>query len=759
MKRINPGKILVFAIFIVAPFILFWQGFKPHMMLAGYDTVTLGMPFRIFAREMIFKYRDLPVWFPNIMMGVPLIKIANLIFFYPPNLLLMLLPIPVNMDDTLLVIMHMLLGGAGLYLFSRKMGCSRAASCFGGFAYMMCPAIFTLVTAGHLGVLQAAAYIPFVFYFVKRGVDEGKALHFFNAGFCLAMQVLCLMFQLAVYTAAAAAIYMIYEISLRHEPTPKKFYNCMLYMAAIAGMTFLLGALQTMPTLDYMKYSWRSHMTYKQFTERSFLPLETLSFILPGFSLLAADNAIDFVGIARAVQYCGLLPVLLLPYAFIGMKHRKTAIFFSVTALIFLVLAFGGYTPVYRLFYYLPVFKGFRHAERFLFIVNFIIAVLAAMSLDNIFQHVNEGKSSRLLIIISGIPVLTGIAGLISGVPAIIPAWFKSYYASKQICNSLSCLAGVMKIYRGDFLFFTAMALFAALGILAPAKFKIKNFIPVLAAFMLVHFCDARWHSLQYINFQNYSRFFNYEREAADFIKRDKALFRINSMNRSDFPNANLYFGLEEIAGYDGTAPYKLDNLAETGVLDDLKVNRLYNVKYYISKNELPYLKKIYDKDVKIYEDEKAMPRFYVADKLIRVATENEALYLISKNMFDLNKVIVTDDIILKKDSLPLKYKVEILDYTPDDIKVRVAVNKESMLQQSSTYDENWAVKIDGKPGKIYNVNYITSGIVLEKGEHVVEFYYKKDDIINGLMLTLAGILIYALVFMVVKRRNAAAAV
>lgn len=115
------------------------------------------------------------------------------------------------------------------------------------------------------------------------------------------------------------------------------------------------------------------------------------------------------------------------------------------------------------------------------------------------------------------------------------------------------------------------------------------------------------------------------------------------------------------------------------------------------------------------------------------VVIDDEKNYLAAENdkrfseLQSVNKIIKTDR--SKANSLTVEIEVE----------------KPSMLVRAETFNHGWKVKIDGEKSDILKVNFIQQGVWLEKGRHVVKFYFFPSSGMLGLLLS---ILFAVLVFL-----------
>jgi hypothetical protein len=128
-------KAVYFAAAAAMLFILLGSGWAGNKFLFGADTFSLHLPFFLFAKKIWMTYHELPLWMPGIFMGMPAIDSTNLIYFYPTNLLFILLPLPAEQLYAVDQMIHMAAAALGIKWRRRPrfsalfFTCCRALSC------------------------------------------------------------------------------------------------------------------------------------------------------------------------------------------------------------------------------------------------------------------------------------------------------------------------------------------------------------------------------------------------------------------------------------------------------------------------------------------------------------------------------------------------------------------------------------------------------------------------------------------------------
>ena len=114
---------------------------------------------------------------------------------------------------------------------------------------------------------------------------------------------------------------------------------------------------------------------------------------------------------------------------------------------------------------------------------------------------------------------------------------------------------------------------------------------------------------------------------------------------------------------------------------------------------------------------------------------------------WDFKGAMVKEDVDWMPSPAPLSYQIGLKSYTPNRIRMTVEAGKDGMLIVKNSYYPEWKVKVDKKPGKIYNVNYAFMGIPVKQGTHEIDLYYSRSGFYAGLLLTLAGAILWLLFY------------
>ena len=211
-------------------------------ILARGDTFTYFYPYW-HVRNAALLSGHLPLWSPDLFMGVPLLANSQLGTFYPPNWIVAPLDPPDGIRVSILL--HVAWAAIGTYLLAKRtLGVGRSAA-------LTAAVIFAF--GGHVGAhvkqinqLQGLAWLPWLIYLFDRALSRpisGTIL----LGIGLALQFFTGHTQTVFITGVALAIYALCTRPVRG-----------LITLALAGVIALIFAVpQLIPTLELTELSNR----------------------------------------------------------------------------------------------------------------------------------------------------------------------------------------------------------------------------------------------------------------------------------------------------------------------------------------------------------------------------------------------------------------------------------------------------------------------------------------------------------------------
>jgi hypothetical protein len=154
-------------------------------------------------------------------------------------------------------------------------------------------------------------------------------------------------------------------------------------------------------------------------------------------------------------------------------------------------------------------------------------------------------------------------------------------------------------------------------------------------------------------------------------------------------------------------------------------------------KTSMPYLPLIYSNEIKIYENPCAFPRSFI----------NHDFEMVSSKEVQINLPGCQGEPwhpIADPGSQGQQYKKEgasIKEYGCNKVVIEAHLERPGLLVLSDVYFDGWEVYVDKEPDKIFRVNGLVRGVLLEKGKHTVEFRYMPKAFALGLTVWAGGLI------------------
>ncbi len=389
---------------------------------APYSDLTIShYPNAMYLREALLTYRSLPLWSPTILSGYPFAANPLSGLWYPGGWLALLLPLPFGFN--LLVGLHILWGGIGLYLFLRSVGMKAPAALLGALAFEAMPKIFAHYGAGHITLLYAISWTPWLLLASDAGHYQMGHNHKRRAFIQILPAVILALVLLADvrWGAYAALLWWGYAL-LHHRRAGKSNYpdgaviqgarrdsgigGQIWQLLLLTVLALLLAAPLVLPLVEYTSLSTRSSLTAQDVMAFSLPPIRLLGLFFP-----------DLGGFHEWIIYPGWVVLSLGLLAVIWRHNRKRAMFWVWVAILSLVYALGEYLPVVPLLAHIPGFDLLRVPPRSLFLFGIALAILAGYGLDTLLSGILpiERQRANLLFVF-----LIGFCVAISGLTAWI---------------------------------------------------------------------------------------------------------------------------------------------------------------------------------------------------------------------------------------------------------------------------------------------------------------------------------------------------
>lgn len=625
-------------------------------------------PMKHFLGEAL-KGGNLPYWCPNYFCGAPFMSDIQSGVFYPLSLIFGLLPAPLSFNW--FILLHILLAGLFFYLFIHLRGHSESAALITSLSYAFGGC--TLSSINVLNNLTTLVWLPAVL-----GTFCYASRHRFRKGLFLSILCLCCAVlggepQLFIFIGGL----LILSCLISPENTTFTF-RLKHTLAALAVIIFAIGLtmFQTGPLYtDYLQSVRLGGLQFNEAAQHS-LPLASLKhFVYP--LIFPSNFTADPASLSSFSAGEGQLPWLLstypgfiiVPLAIAGIVFRASGNtrYWAIVFLFAALLSLGGNTPFYKLFFKLVPF--FRYPEKFIFICNFCLLIMAAQGIDTVRARLENVPLRPVFI--SFLLTTTLMADL---------------YMSNRYLNPI-CSAGVYR--QLPFHFKPVRDDSDLFRLYADAEYP-----PGMTQSRTILGHHARWRSLM-------------------------------------MPNLGLLYGFYQVGGISGLElryQYFITELLSKPWPQKINFLRMANVKYIVSDNRLDKIpslvRHIEPINSKIYRIIDPLPRAWLVGKLQPV--KKGVLEELSTPSFNMKQSALTWGRIVENYQNPVFKKVNRVEYRPNStIHIDLTADEPSILVLSESFYPGWRVMIDGVEKQCLKLNYLFQGVEVEKGPHQVVFAYR----------------------------------
>jgi hypothetical protein len=753
---------LLLAILALLPLLFFWPVVTPNredrLAFPGGDLTGQYYPLRFLVAQELGG-RRLPLWNPYAYAGQPALADIQSAVFYPVNLLTALLlgwpglrfSFPVL---ELQIIFHFSLVSIFTYLFARRLtrkaGAGPGAGRFAGAV-----AALTFTYSGYLTsfpvqqvtILETATWLPLILLFLDMATDRlepsGEETRFLRengflrpallAGVALGLALLAGHPQTALYLFLGMIAYGVFKIwgaarAVDNRPVLPGMERTADRMIAlrgvvVLGMTLLVGvalaAVELLPALEFIRLSPRTALSYEEVSFGLPLP-EVVALIFPGY-------------LGGSPQYVGIVPMVLIALAIFCARPRREVAFWAGLGGGAFLLALGGNTFLYPLFYVLvPGFGAVRDQERAFLLFAFSAAMLAAhgalLLVRPLAREVRPSFAAlerwlwRLMVI-----------GL-----ALTALFFYGWIDSQARQVEVNVFTGVLRHH----VFALAMSGGALLLLaLRRGRYTRRAWGMGLAlAFIALNLFTINWrYNLKEPGEKGYFP----ASTAVAFLKAQEARhgepFRISSAGLLPAgAGAGALYGLQDTLG---NSPLHLASYeAFTAHVSEWRRWQLLNVHYVLDRRDLDGqgLERVHEEgDVKVYRVTDPFPRAWVVGVAEAIPDDAGALARLDASDFNPRQAA------LLAEGPPLALpgplsgtSAHVIDFAPNRIALDVVSPANGLLVLSEIYYPGWEARIDGEPVPVLRANYLLRAIPVPQGQHYVEVFYDPLSFKVGAVIT-----------------------
>jgi hypothetical protein len=659
-----------------------------HSAFANISDLSIShYPNALFLQRSILEYGQIPLWSPTILSGYPFAANPLSGLWYPPGWLALLMPLPFGFN--VVVILHLLVAGLGMYLLVRALGRSHEAALFAALAFEAMPKIFADYGAGHLTMVYAISLTPWLLLSEVRGWQRSGSFWLRKPGIVLALITLADP-RWAVYAG-------LLWVAIRLIANPQAMLEKMIGLAKQIALALALAAPLLIPMIEYTQLSTRHQLTTS----------DIFAFSFP-FSGLLGLLAPQYGGFHEWAVYVGIAVFFLSLLAIVRtMKTRLDWLWIGIAVFGFL-FSFGQNIPWLESLANLPGFSLLRVPPRILPIVAMAGIILAANSLDDLIASKWDSQTWRRARL-----AFVAIVGLQAGLVLIswlitkgLPSAFLAGLVFSVAFLLLLHLLQSKRISPHLFWIFLLLLSLVDLGLMDVSLFASRNPQTVLAEGGEA----AAFLSDQPGQFRVYSPSYSLPQQTAAAYGLELA-DGVDPLQLQSYANYMEAATGVESHGYSVTLPALTNDPSKDneGTVPDVNKLALLNVKFVTSEFEI-HVRGLDLVDMfgstYVYELSGSLPRAYI-------------------------------------ESTPDK-QVIIDSWSPN--RIEITASGPGRLVLSEIMYPGWLAQVDGRQTTIIAYEGILRSVELPDGAHQIVFEFRPTSAYIGLALFTIGvsILIFA---------------
>ena len=738
------------------------------------------------------NFADEIYWIDNAFGGMPTFQLGAK-FAYdilsPFHMLFRLIPRPAHTLFLYLLTMYILL---------MVLKIPWRIAILGSIAFAFSTYLLIILQVGHNTKALAISYIPLVVAGLVLLRQHKLLPGFLVSLVAISLQIRANHYQMTYYMLILLLIYFIVYLIDSFRKNDLKDYLKYVGIFTLAGILSLgLNAPNILTTYDYSKYSTRSQseltinpdgsekekttgLNYDYITQYSYGIFESLNLVAPrvqgGASSEELGKSSDLYkylidnniprkqadSFIRSVPtYWGNQPILEAP-AYVG----ASIIFLFILALfvvkgpfkwwilisfiLSITLSWGKNFPLLTNLFidYFPFYNKFRAVSSIQIILEFAVPLLSVIGLHKFLADANL-KNIRRSFTVYSVPL---IILLVFGGSLSYSGLYDDYYSNgygQEIFNQI--IEERKNLFNTDVIRALVIGLLVFLT-LRFSKLLARNF--TFAIVLAIVFFDLFNINNRYIDkdlFIDKNINTHNTSEIDNDILLDTLNFRVFNIS-AGLSNANTSYFHNSINGYHAAKLKRFQEYYDfLSFHDNQKLFNTLNVRYLIGKDE--------NNQDQLYQNPDAYGNAWAVDSLALIDNYDNLL----NQMKDANLREV--GFVLDK-SLPIEtsrnynssnlIKIEKIKNSSSHI----SYNFESLSEQLIVFSEiyypsGWQVYLDGEKTNYFDINYLLRGMIVPKGNHLIEFYFSPKIVKTGINIRIITIIItFSIIAFMLYRKN-----
>ncbi len=732
-----------------------------------------------------------PTWDPWRGFGQPQLADPEVQAFYPTTWLNLVLPLPVSC--TVYVLVHLVLAGTGAYALARRFGLSAIAAFAAGGIYLSSGPILSLTTLWHH--FAGAALMPWVLLAADRALGEKTRKDALVWGAVAAGQFFAGSIDLVLMTGLVTALLA----AMRHLHWREGLRGAnreALRSGAIAFLLALgLAAAQWMPTLAVARRSVRWELPAADRLTWSLHPIAVSGMLWPVWIDRLPPLRLDS-GPQRELQ-SPLLPSLYLGAAAAALvlsslagRGRPYRSFLIVLTAAAGLLALGAHTPAYEaVATAVPPLRMIRYPVKWMAVVALGWSLLAGMGAADGMADPRRRRSVVVALAVLAILAITGATIAWTLDPGRLRPYFSDSVPLDRLAAAVRSLGA--RLAWGGFVGVLA-AVLVSIRIRMPASRLILIGL-VLLDLGFVHrkpqpvapreLLAFRPEALDHLDRSRYSRVYVYDYSVAGYPgHRPPAAYDVARLPRgwSDTmagrvlgvhlylnpPTAGRWrvFGSYDI-DLQGLQPAPVRQLTELlrrveGTPTHLRLLRMGAVSrvlalapqsWWRDLSPLAEIPGLFQQPIRVFAVPAPLPRAYAVAG-VRIADGGAALAAIQDPAFDPAREVILPSGEAREAHAGSPGEVRIDDYRADRVRLEASLDRSAYVVLVDGYDPSWRATVDGRPVVVQRANVAFRAVPVPAGHHRIEFRYRPAELVAGLLISAATLIVLLAAWARVRR-------
>jgi len=353
------------------------------------DATISRYPDALHFQRTLREAHTLPLWNPHLMGGQPFAANPGAKVWYPLTWLVLLWNPALHIS--VMTFFHLWLGGVGMWVWARRSGLESWGAALAAVGYALAPKLVAHAGSGHLDILIAAAWLPWLLAALHGLHERGLSGKYIVGAAACAAFIFIGAVQLTPYFWGLALVYAVY---LRLNA---------LYVFPIGFFTVAFTAVQWMPLLALRDFLSRGDIRPE---DAALFSLKPGQFV----GLLIGNHGGD----AEGMTYVG---VSLLVFALVGLllAPRRHRLLWGVVVFAGLY-GMGQHFPLWSVLVKVcPPLLWFRVPSRVWLVAALLLPYLAGWGLQILLEKPPQSARARLGVVgVIGLGLSCGVGSLVT---------------------------------------------------------------------------------------------------------------------------------------------------------------------------------------------------------------------------------------------------------------------------------------------------------------------------------------------------------